>query len=520
MTWARLLLALALLAALSLAALWSWGRFAHAARGAPANALPTAEADTLLDRQVQELLDAQPAHASAAALVTHPLDAFLARAHSARLAERSLDVQYYIWKHDLSGHLLDRELLRAADRGVRVRLLLDDMNAAGKDPALLLLNAHPGIEVRLFNPARNRDAGLRRALEMGLRFVGFNRRMHNKAWIADNRLAIVGGRNVGDEYFGAADTNFRDTDLLLLGPAVEQASEIFDSFWNSAAVLPLRQLARKTPESTPPDADAQEAAWLAQAEGSPWLAALQGRKHWLQGQLRSGELPLHWSTSYQVLSDPPEKASPVRQRRDRARWLLFDVMELLFSARTHSRIMSPYFIPGEMGTLLLSGQTQRGVDVRVLTNSLAASDVPLVHAGYRRYREKLLRHGVRLHELKPGRHGTDRTLVGASGASLHSKLIVVDDARGFVGSFNFDPRSVQLNTEMGVLFEQPELAAELTRFFDASSTPALAWSVQLSEDGTLQWQDAADAYTHEPHTSMALRWLVRLLGLLPLESQL
>jgi phosphatidylserine/phosphatidylglycerophosphate/cardiolipin synthase-like enzyme len=192
-------------------------------------------------------------------VLSEAVPAFAVRARTARAAERSLDAMYYIWHDDLTGRLLQHELMAAAERGVRVRLLLDDLNTGGLDQALRAMDAHPNLEVRLFNPARNRAGGLRRALEMGLRFAGFNRRMHNKAWIADNRLAIVGGRNVGDEYFdAAADTNFHDTDLLLLGPAVAQASAVFDAFWNSAAVVPLGALREGgepwTPSSSAPAA--------------------------------------------------------------------------------------------------------------------------------------------------------------------------------------------------------------------------------------------------------------------------
>lgn len=521
MTLRRVLLVLLVILLLSWAALWSWGRFARSARGPESRALPIATADTELDRRVQRLLDAQPAGHSAAVLVADAQDAFLVRALSARAAERSLDIQYYIWNPDLTGHLLERELLRAARRGVRVRLLLDDMNAAGRDPGLLALAAHPHIEVRLFNPARNRNTGIRRALEMGLRFVGFNRRMHNKAWIADNRAAVVGGRNVGDEYFGAAQTNFRDADLLLLGPVVQQASAIFDAFWNSAAVVPLDALHPRHMGPAAQDLATQEQQWLADAANSPWLEALQARKHWLLLQLAITGPHLHWSDGYRVLSDPPEKASPLAGRQERAGWLLYDVMALLFSAQRQNWIMSPYFVPGDLGSLMLSGQAQRGGDVRVLTNSLAANDVPMVHAGYRKYREKLLRQGVRLYELKPGQRSTDRSLVGSSGASLHSKTVVVDGRRGFVGSFNFDPRSAQLNTEMGVLFDQPGLARQLQDFFSQSTAPEHAWRVGLDGNGRLAWHDASGTVSlQEPQTRWPLRLLVRLLGLLPLESQL
>jgi len=517
-----LLVTLVVLALLSVLALWAWGQFARSARGPATTALPAAPDATGLDRMVQPLLDAHGAGESAAALVDDPLDAFIARAHMARAAERSLDVQYYIWQQDLTGHLLERELIQAADRGVRVRLLLDDVNAAGKDEALQALASHPAIEVRLFNPARNRAKGLRRAIEMGLRFVGFNRRMHNKAWIADNRLALVGGRNVGDEYFGAADTNFRDTDLLLLGPAVAQASSIFDAFWNSAAVVPLQALHAEGAAVAPQELAARQRQWLADAGGSPWLRALDERRQWLEQQLQGGGKLLHWSARIEVVSDPPEKASPVASRRDRAHWLLYDLMALLFSAERESWIVSPYFVPGASGNLLLGGQARRGMDVRVLTNSLAANDVPTVHAGYAKYRAGLLRDGVQLYELRPSHDGdTQRRIAGSSGASLHSKAVLVDGRRGFVGSFNFDPRSVQLNTEMGVVFDQPGLAAELRRFFEESTAPALAWRVTLADDGQLRWSAGSSApWQHEPETGPGLRLLTWLLGLLPIESQL
>ena len=460
------LIALAVLVVLSVLALWSWGRFAARAQGEPASALAVAEAATTLDRLVQPLLAAQPAQSSGAAMLGDGVQAFVARARTGRAAERSLDAMYYIWHGDLTGHLLQHELMAAAERGVRVRLLLDDMNVAGRDDALLAMDAHPNLEVRLFNPGRNRASGLRRALEMGLRFVGFTRRMHNKAWIADNRLAVVGGRNVGDEYFdAAADTNFHDADLLLAGPAVTQASAVFDAFWNSAAVVPLRALHDQGSRWTAEEFSAHRQQWQDEARASPWVKALAERDSWM---------------------------------------------------------ISPYFVPGETGTLLLAGQARRGVQVRVLTNSLAANDVPMVHAGYMDWRAPLLRQGVTLYELRPGQARTERELLGSSGASLHTKSFVVDGQRGFVGSFNFDPRSAQLNTEMGVVFDHAGLAAEVRHLFDAGTRPDSAWRVTLAEDGSLRWQGAASerVWTHEPETGAGLRALVWLLSWLPIESQL
>lgn len=233
-------------------------------------------------------------------------------------AQHTLDLQYYAVNLDASSASLLEALRKAAERGVRVRLLIDDFNTAGRNAQVLRLAFVPNLEVRLFNPARNRASAVRRALEMGLRFAGFNRRMHNKAWIADNRVAIVGGRNVGDEYFDAADTNFHDADLLLLGPAVAQTSDVFDAFWNSAAVVPLRALHQGGSRWSADEFSARRAQWWVDAKASPWVQALAGRDDLAEKLAPGGGLTVHWSPSIRVLSDPPEKASPLAHRQDRA----------------------------------------------------------------------------------------------------------------------------------------------------------------------------------------------------------
>nr|MBP7597951.1 phospholipase D family protein [Pseudoxanthomonas sp.] len=287
----RLGIAVVLMAVASATALYSYGRFAEAARGPASHALPTAADATALDRAVAPLLRAHPGR-SGMALLADNLDAFTVRAASARAAGRSLDLQYYIWNHDFTGNLLCYEVLRAADRGVRVRLLLDDMTAHGKDSHLAALDAHPNIAVRLFNPSRSRAGVLGRASEMLLRPVAMNRRMHNKAWIADGRVAVVGGRNVGDEYFdAAAQTNFLDLDAVLVGPAVGQTSVIFDDFWNSASVIPLAALSgaeegalvRLRAHGDAGYRSTRAADYVARLRRSPGLPALVGGNalHWL-----------------------------------------------------------------------------------------------------------------------------------------------------------------------------------------------------------------------------------------------
>lgn len=521
MKW--LLASLIVFTLLSLAAFWSWGQFARRAQGAPGQALAVSADATTLDRLVAPLLAAHPGQ-SGAALVTANLDAFALRVATVRLAQRSLDAQYYLWHDDLTGRLLKDELLAAAERGVRVRLLIDDMNGLGLDDTLLAMDAHPNLEVRLFNPSRNRGTAWRRALEMALRFLSFNRRMHNKAWVADGRVALVGGRNIGDEYFDAADgVNFQDADLLLLGPAVAQTEAVFDQFWNSRAVIPIQALHGTAGQRPAASAlDARRQAWRAAAAGSHYAQVLA--RHLGSAEPPWHALRLHWLHALRVVSDPPDKAGPVSLHRAPERWLMFDVLQTLFAARRDVRLISPYFVPGGLGTMLLTGQVARGVDVRVLTNSLAANDVPAVHAGYRRYRVPLLAGGVQLWELRPQTQGNGpesrASLLGSSGASLHTKAFVVDGEHGFVGSFNFDPRSASLNTEMGVLFHHPALGAELTALFEQARRPGNAYAVTL-HDGRLRWQAGDSQHWHrEPEAGWLARALARVLGWLPIESHL
>ena len=521
----KLLLFAALFALLSIAALYSYGRFAERSLGAPGTALPVAADATLLDRVLAPQLAQRPQQ-SGTALIDDNLEAFALRALSAREAGRSIDLQYYIWHNDVTGRLLVRELLRAADRGVRVRVMLDDINARGQDAAILALDSHPLIEVRIFNPGRNRDGIWRRAVEMALRAVSLNRRMHNKAWIVDGRVAIVGGRNIGDEYFDAAEqVNFQDADLLLVGPAVQQASDIFDRFWNSRAVIPIRAL------HVGKNADAPEAVQLHAVRAR--LAALGGEvgaSPYLQkltdtGQLQAhldGRLRLHWSSQVQVVSDPPEKAAPVAGLQRSEHWLMYSLLPLLTQAHEEALLTSPYFVPGAALSAMLADKVAAGVQVSVLTNSLAATDVALVHAGYARYRQVLLGGGVDLFELKT-LHRKRISLTGSSRASLHTKAMVVDHARGFVGSFNLDPRSAQLNTEMGVVFHDPALAADLRTLFLRSTASDTSYRLFL-DDGALRWSDAteepAKVWTHDPEAGVWRRALVSLMRWLPIESQL
>ena len=486
------------------------------ATGAPSQALPLQPDQSEIDRELAPLLAAHPGD-TGVLMLSDGLDAFASRAMAARKAGRSLDLQYYIWHDDLTGHLLAREVHAAAERGVRVRLLLDDMNAEGLDPKLMTLDAHPNVELRLYNPFRNRE-GISRLFEMVQRVFSVNHRMHNKAWIADGRVAIVGGRNIGEEYFSAgADVNFRDLDLLLFGPAVEQASVIFDEYWNSAAAVPIAAL--NTVSLTELQAiidsfDTEAAAAAAQ----PYLERVSQSQS--VRAYHSHGLEPHWTDRARIVADPPLKW----RSDDRSGWLIGRLAAMLATARDEALLISPYFVPGEAGSAALEHLIALGAAVAVATNSLAANDVPAVHSGYARYRERLLRAGVRLHEMKARAQVDTAGMFGSSGASLHTKAFIVDGARGFVGSFNLDPRSVDLNTEMGVLFDDAALGDELRNEFLNLTRAELSYEVQLDDQGTLGWLDRSVTpplrLAHEPDTTWSRRLVVRVIGWLPIESQL
>ncbi|MFC0385322.1 phospholipase D family protein [Muricoccus vinaceus] len=462
---------------------------------------------------------------SGVSVIRSGLVAFAARAQAARDAVRSLDLQYYAWRNDLTGKVLAREVLRAADRGVRVRLLLDDMYAIGGERMLAALDAHPAIEVRLFNPTHWRRFG-RLGLVLELLFGGrhLNRRMHNKAWLADGNLAICGGRNIGDEYFDASDAfNFRDMDLAVAGPAARQAQAVFDRYWHHrlaqpvSAVVPsahrrrggLRALARRFDAAC---AAPEAAPFFAGLSDDPGVARVRA-------QDPSGVTPVA-PTALRIQADPPDKASGDALPSE---GLAEAILGALRGAEREALLISPYFVPGETATALLEAMARRGLRVSVVTNSLAATDVVAVHGGYARYRERLLEAGVGLHELKPsGDEGA--TVFGSRGASLHTKAMVIDRARSFVGSFNLDPRSAMLNTEMGVFVDDVAVARQLVEEHARLVDPARSWRVRRAAPGHLAWTAEVGGELverrGEPDASLGRRVLAWVTRRLPIESQL
>lgn len=447
------------------------------------------------------------------------LDAFAARALLADAAERTLDVQYYIWRNDLSGTLLAEALHRAAERGVHVRLLLDDNNTSGLDTALAALDAHPNIEVRLFNPFVNRRW---RMLGYLTDFARLNRRMHNKSLTADRQATIIGGRNVGDEYFSAsASMGFVDLDVLAVGPVAGAVSEDFERYWNSPSSYPADILLPAGNVADPAVLAARAGVVERHPAAHGYVAALS-RTLFVQRLLRR-ELPFEWARVQMVSDDPAKglgRAPPEAHVTQR-------LAAVLGGASHEVQLVTPYFVPTADGVAALSAMTARGVQISVLTNALEATDVVPVHAGYAKYRDALLRAGIRLFEMKRDRpapaHGP-LSMTGSSASSLHAKTFAVDGERLFIGSFNFDPRSANLNTEMGFLIDSPALAQGMRTAFDIA-VPVLSYEVRHDPAGHLQWlehrqhlDDAVPvAYAQEPGASWWKRVAVWVIGKLPVE---
>jgi len=464
-------------------------------------------------------------------LLPHGLDALSARLALADTAERCLDVQYYIWRPDDAGRLLAERLVRAADRGVQVRLLLDDIGGSASDEVLLALDAHANIEVRLFNPVANRSA---RMLSTLLDFQRINRRMHNKSFTADRLVTIVGGRNVADHYFAAGDEpQFADFDVLAAGPAAGDVATMFDEYWYHPSSIPIPALIRKP---ILPNRQAELYASLAghvqTITNSPDFSVLAGDD--MGVRIRRHEPDLLWGLT-RLVSDRPEKITT--DPKDTSTHLLPELRAVVSDPTTEFFIVSPYFVPGTKGVDFFRSLRKRGVRVIVLSNSLAANDVTAVHAGYRRYRKALLLAGVEMWEIKPD--AQVRATAGdddrkrerfSSSSSLHAKAFVYDRQTLFVGSLNLDPRSVSLNTEVGLIVQIPALAAHTVNRFETKLAEN-AYRLEFvpgpgpcKECGSIVWHSLENGrevrYTQEPHASFSRRLMVWLLSFLPIESQL
>ena len=484
--------------------------------------------NTKLGRGISSLVESHPGESGIYPL-PNARDAFAARVLLAQAAERTLDLQYYIWRGDMSGTLLFNAVRAAADRGVRVRLLLDDHGTSGIDTTLTALDSHPNIEVRLFNPFVIRKP---RWINYLFDFFRLNRRMHNKSFTADNQVTIIGGRNVGDEYFGVGEgLLYVDLDVMALGPVVSKVSTDFDRYWASGSSYPVdgllpsvnsAQIADLASAASLIERDPEAVAYVKALRNSPFVRQLVERT-----------LPLEWVVT-RMLSDDPAKGLG----RAPPEALLPQKLEKVIGAPEFEvDLVAPYFVPGADGTDEFVALAERGVRIRILSNSFEATDaVGAVHAFYAKRRKALLKGAVELYELRrlapvvqPRGNGSPTGSSGSSGSagsgdssssSLHAKTFSVDRARVFIGSFHFDPRSADLNTELGFVIDSPALARQIRTVFDERIAD-YAYQVRLSEDGDLYWIEYRDGqwvrHDTEPGTSVWERAGLRFLSLLPIE---
>ncbi|MFV0492186.1 MAG: phospholipase D-like domain-containing protein [Pseudorhodobacter sp.] len=514
MKWLRRLLDLVLVVAILILVLRLIFPLPDISERAAEQAIPVSE-DTTLGRLMMQRVAEHPGLTGVAPLLNGH-DALASRLELVRRAERSIDVQYYIWHDDTSGMMLLDALTQAAARGVQVRLLLDDNGIPGLDDYLAALNTRDNLAIRLFNPSTVRMPKL---AGYAIDFFRMNRRMHNKAMIVDGAAAIVGGRNIGDEYFAIGDSFFADMDALAIGPIVVQATAVFDQYWNSASVFELERVIPDAGDPTGIDARFAEVANSAEAR------ELTGVLRASAARYAEGEKFLEWTT-VQLVADDPVKGQGIAQADQ---LMIMRLGAILGEMGSRLDLVSPYLIPGRVGTSYFSELQRAGVDVRILTNAMTTTDVLMVHAGYSKYRREMLEAGIKLFELKlptdrQPESGRQLRPMGISGSSLHAKTFAVDNARIFIGSFNFDPRSAQLNCEMGFLIDSPGMASQMTAFFDGPINES-TFQPELTPDGDMIWREATGdgsqvVYQKEPGANWFQQTMLTVIGLLPVEWML
>ncbi len=448
-------------------------------------------------------------------LLSQGREAFIIRLALADLAERSLDMQYYMWDGDTTGRIIVDRVMKAAERGVRVRLLVDDPYYKASDAVKAALDAHPNVEIRLFNPLTIRSWSI---FDFIFDFGRVNRRMHNKLVVVDNAAAIVGGRNIGDIYYGVNTiANYRDLDVLAVGPVVRDLSGVFDRYWNSPSTVPISAIVDRT-------------------YGAADLAAILSRLH---KEIAAADYPypidqdlvelaaqgaelrdnLVWAHG-RVIADDPEKVTRGKESDDVVAFIRGRVNQL----KEELLVESPYFVLPAGAQATVKALHERNVRVRVLTNSLASNDMLPAHSGYAKTRRRLLENGMELYELRPDtdafRSGWS-FLSGRSPAALHTKAMAFDREAVFIGSFNLDPRSAVINTEAGLYIESPELAEKLTAYMATGVVPANSYRVLLDPNGEIVWETVRDGkkmrYRGEPETGFRRRFVAGLWKLLPIE---
>ncbi|OAN11038.1 cardiolipin synthetase [Photobacterium jeanii] len=446
----------------------------------------------------------------------HPLadgkDAFIARLAVIQAAEQSLDVQYYIYRDDITSTIISMYLYQAAERGVRVRILLDDMQNRN-DEDMVSISAHPNIEVRLFNPFSHRTV---RAVGFLNDFDQLHRRMHNKALLADGIFAITGGRNIGDEYFSAnGSVEFGDFDLLLVGDVVPPIANQFDVYWNSEFSTPIEHLVGKGKQIPQQEIKQWYNEQYEHIADSPYFYALS--KLPIIEQLKTQALPFFWGEA-ELHYDLPSKLSAPSTENP----LLHQISTLLEHTQHELLLISPYFVPTEEGAEALAQAARDGKKITIITNSLASNDVFAVHGWYAKRRQTLLAAGVKLYETKVDPQvNKQHSWLGSSRTSLHAKTYIMDREQLFVGSFNFDPRSAQYNTEMGVVIDSPVFAAKVYQALEPNLKKN-TYRLALDSNGDVVWIDdhKQQTLTSEPDVSYLRRFGAWFSGILPIEDLL
>ncbi|MCU4394613.1 phospholipase D family protein [Acinetobacter parvus] len=498
----------------------------HTIESIPETALQVDTAQTTLAQIIQPLQEQHP-ELTGYLVLFEPLEALSARLRLIDKAEKTLDLQYYIWDNDKVGALALHALIRAADRGVRVRLLIDDNNAKSTEGIFLALAQHPNIEVKLFNPYRFRKY---RALDMILDLKRINRRMHNKSFIADHQVALIGGRNMTNQYYNVSDNyQFSDVDVMLLGTAVKDISHSFDEYWNHEYAYKVQEVVKQSAhhlsyESLKRQLDEHYKRvtvqnYLDLTSNSQAIDSLMSR-----------DIQLDWVKA-EVVKDSPDK---IKSKAKKKEHLNFQLIQHLEQPEKNVDLISAYFVPEKKGAKMLTDLAKDGVKVRVLTNSFKANDVAVVHAFYGKYRQNLLEHGVQLYEFLPALNKNDLdkntedlakkakvSIKGLSRSSLHAKLMALDEKQVFIGSFNFDPRSAYLNTEIGVLLNSPPLAQAVHTTMDENLSK-YAYKLVLDANKKITWQRQTPQgpviYTKEPRMKWWQRAGIKMLSWLPIEG--
>jgi putative cardiolipin synthase len=453
-------------------------------------------------------------------------DAFLSRVALADTAEKTIDAQYFIWAGDAAGLILMDRLIKAADRGVRVRILLDDVTSHGKDIGLGVLNKHPLIQIRVFNPLGHRFTGnVSRSISMAFHIGRMTRRMHNKLFAADNQVAIVGGRNIADDYFGLSKkSNFRDMDLMAVGPAVGEASAKFDEFWNCSWSVPMEVLGVKPPTQKQYDKITKRIQKYFAAEFKKFPYALDFSREAVLKQLDKIRSRFVWAQA-EVVGDPPGKSWEPSEGWKTRSTVAARVSKVGEESKNEILLCSPYLIISPDSVAHLGGKVKSGVRVRILTNSMMSTDALPVVAHYKGLRESLLSEGVDLYEVRPDAENSPRhSAFNEARHSLHAKVAVFDRKDVFVGTYNIDPRSENLNTEVGLLVHSPELSEQVAQSLEDDLRPVNSWTLGINTKKDLLWKGEKDGkditFKKDPYAGFWTRFFAGFLSILPIKGQL